>query len=43
VATRFLVLHEHVDPEYERVVERSERFVVVEKFGVAGDVAEEDA
>jgi len=41
--TRFLVLpsEEHVDAEFERVVERYERYWVVEKVGRAGDVSEE--
>jgi hypothetical protein len=40
---RFLVLHAHVDPDYERVVTRTDRFSVVEKFGLSGDVAREEA
>lgn len=41
--TRFLVSpsSEHVVPEVERVVARSDRFWVVEKVGPAGDLSEE--
>jgi hypothetical protein len=40
-ATRFCVSpgEEHVFPEVERVVEKKERFWVVEKFGPAGELA----
>jgi len=37
---RFAVLPDHVFPEYENVVERHERYVVVEKLGVAGLISE---
>jgi predicted RNA methylase len=37
---RFPVLPGHVYPEVERVVDEAEGYVVVEKFGRAGDVAE---
>jgi hypothetical protein len=37
---RFAVVHGHVLPEAERVVEETEGFVVVEKHGVAGEIAE---
>ena len=36
---RFAVLPGHDDPSVERVVERNQRFAVVEKVGVAADVA----
>jgi hypothetical protein len=37
---RFAVAPGHENPELERVVERTDRFVVVDKFGAAEDVAE---
>ncbi len=39
-ARRFAILPGHEDSAVERVVSRTERFSVVEKFGVAGTVAE---
>ena len=41
--TRFLVAPsgEHVLPEVEQVVERTDRYWLVEKLGVAGDVSED--
>jgi hypothetical protein len=39
VPTRFIVKPDHVLPEEERVVERQEQYVVVEKFGRAGERA----
>jgi hypothetical protein len=39
----FLVYHDHVDAEHERVVRSNDRFVVVEKVGLAGEIAEADA
>ncbi len=39
---RFLVLPDHVDPDHERIVRTTDRFAVVEKFGTAGVVAEEE-
>jgi hypothetical protein len=41
--TQFLILADHLDPDRERIVSRSERFAVVEKLGLAGAAAEEDA
>ncbi len=40
---KFLVApsDEHVLPEIEQIVERNERYWVVEKLGVAGDVSED--
>lgn len=38
---RFAVLPGHVLPDVERVVETSDGFVVVEKVGAAGEIAEE--
>ena len=38
--THFVVAPEHHDPAVERVVERAERYWVVEKFGKAADEAE---
>lgn len=37
----FPVAPGHEFPEFERVIETNERYVVVEKFGVAGEVARE--
>jgi hypothetical protein len=36
---RFVMLAGHEDPALERVVERNERFIVVEKIGEAGEMA----
>ena len=36
---RFLVAPGHVDPDHERVVMATERFMLVEKFGLAGEIA----
>jgi hypothetical protein len=41
--THFAVTPGHVDPDHERVVRATDRYVVVEKLGAAGDVAEEEA
>jgi len=41
--TRFLVAPSHVDPDYERVVTRSLRFAIVEKLGLAGEIATDEA
>jgi hypothetical protein len=41
VATHFLVLPGHQDPDVEHVVARNERFLVVEKEGQTGHNAEE--
>lgn len=40
--TRFLVLPHHVEPGLEQVVERYDRFWIVEKVGPAADVAKQD-
>jgi len=40
---RFLVAHGHVDPSIERVVDDNERFVIVQKIGRAGEIAEADS
>ncbi len=37
---RFVVLRDHVHPEAENVVEEEDGYVVVEKFGIAGETAE---
>ena len=42
-ATHFMVVPGHVEAEHERVVATNHRFEVVEKFGVAGAIAEERA
>ena len=39
--TRFFVIPGHEDESVERVIERSDRYVVVEKFGEAADEAED--
>src|SRR6188472_2626716 len=39
--TRFFVLPGHEDLSVERVVERNERYIVVEKMGDAADEAED--
>ena len=39
VPTHFVVARGHVDPRVEFVVRESSRYQVVEKFGVAGEVA----
>ena len=36
----FVVRHGHVAPDVERVVGENERFLIVEKTGVAGEIAE---
>ena len=41
VATHFVVLPGHEDPGVERVVQQTERFLVVEKEGQAAHEAEE--
>ena len=38
---RFAILPEHNSPDVENIVERNPHYWVVEKFGVAGDVAED--
>ena len=38
---RFALIPGHEDPALERVVEHNERFLVVEKTGEAGEVAQE--
>jgi hypothetical protein len=40
---RFVVLRGHDSPEIERVVEERPSYVVVDKFGEAEEIAEEDA
>jgi hypothetical protein len=42
VATHFVVLPGHEDPGVERVVQQTERFLVVEKEGQAAHEAQED-
>jgi hypothetical protein len=42
VATHFVVLPGHEDPSVERVVQKTERFLVVEKEGRAAREAQED-
>ena len=39
---RFLVLPGHEHPEIETVIERSEGYVIVDKFGDAEKIAEEE-
>jgi|SRR6186713_460874 len=40
-STRFFVLDGHEDLSVERVIERNERYIVVEKIGDAADEAED--
>ena len=40
---QFLVYPGHVDLDHERVVRQTDRFVVVEKFGLAGEIAAAEA
>src|SRR5262249_7144326 len=40
--SRFLVAPGHVDPDYERIVLETERFTLVEKFGLAGEIASDE-
>jgi hypothetical protein len=40
--THFLIVHGHLDADHERVVRSTDRFAVVQKFGLAGDVAEDE-
>jgi hypothetical protein len=42
-SVRFVVVPGHVDPDHERIVADTDRFVVVEKFGLAGALAEDEA
>ena len=42
VATQFVVLPGHEDPDVEHVVQETERFLVVEKEGEAAHAAQED-
>ena len=39
---RFVVAPGHADPELERIVEEAERYLVVDKFGQAEAVAEDE-
>jgi len=39
--TRFFVIPHHLDTRYERVVRDHGRFLVVEKLGLAGEIADE--
>jgi hypothetical protein len=39
----FLIAHGHIDADLERVIRVTKRFMVVEKFGVAGEIAEAEA
>jgi hypothetical protein len=39
-SVRFAVIAGHEEPDVETVVERREGYLIVEKFGVAADVAE---
>jgi hypothetical protein len=38
-----LIVAEHLDPDRERIVSRTDRFAVVEKLGLAGELAEVNA
>ena len=39
----FLVAPGHVDLEHERVIDSNDRYAIVEKFGLAGRIAEQEA
>jgi hypothetical protein len=39
---RFIVKDGHIQPKIERVLERHDGFMVIEKFGPAGQVVEDD-
>lgn len=39
---RFVVASDHEDPQIERIVTRKEHYLVVDKFGEAESVAEEE-
>jgi hypothetical protein len=41
--TRFLVAPDHVDANHERVVTTNSRFAIVEKVGIAGEIATDEA
>jgi hypothetical protein len=41
VATRFFVLSGHEDESVERIVERNDRYLVVEKIGDAAEEADD--
>jgi hypothetical protein len=43
VATHFLLAHGHIDPDIERIVRTTDRFDVVEKFGLDAEIAEAEA
>ncbi len=40
---RFFMVHDHNIPEVEKIVERHTQYIVVEKVGEGGSVAEETA
>jgi hypothetical protein len=40
---RFLVARGHVNPDLERIVTQTDRYTVVEKIGLAGEIAEAEA
>jgi hypothetical protein len=40
--TRFFVVPGHVLPEVEKIIESNDRYMIVEKLGVAGEVAASD-
>lgn len=40
-STRFFVIQGHEDKSVERVIERNDRYIVVEKIGEAGDEADD--
>jgi hypothetical protein len=42
-ADRFIVVPGHESPDIERVVESTERYLVVDKFGEAEEIVERDA
>ncbi len=41
--THFVIVPRHINPDIERIVRRTRDYAVVEKFGLAGAVAEAEA
>jgi hypothetical protein len=41
--THFLIVPEHLDPTIERIIRKTTKYAVVEKIGLAGEIAEADA
>jgi len=41
--SHFVIVPSHLNPEIERIVRETDDYAVVEKVGLAGEIAEEDA